>query len=560
MFVAVVAGSVTFFQWFIFRLSAREMDHWCRRPEAFLNISVEAWKELAIPRDPGGRYSHCTMRYPPDAGKWARVTPCVTWEFDMSEYGNTIVSEWSVVCERRQLKDLAQAANLTASTLWLLVVGPVADRIGRKTVALIAVTGLLLTLAASSLARDFQTFAVARVVVGPMSSSLVVLYVVLYEVTTASRRLLYCLFAPMLSSTFASAFGFLADLLKLNWSLSQLLLTLLASALLTTFYVLEETPAWLLATHRIREAQTVVARVAVVNDVPAADCRERLRKEIRRMELEQTFPSRGEAGLVSAATWYSRLRNRSTLIAFVWLIIGWTHSHYALDRGIPVSIYVRIVCCLVMVPLLLAVAPFMRGVQDVRRLLAISSLVFGASSALLLAAYPDVVTLLVPVLLVVMRLSAALPVPLIFYLTVSVYPVKARCMAACTGLAFNVVGDGVGHLAFSQLLRQREYAALGITSVLMVLAGVAAEFLPSEDAGAATGAATAVPAQQVGGKSRRTALRPPQTLSRDAVSSPAPPQRVPAKKRRKDDAPMPEQFAVRTNERQFGRYGLGKIR
>ncbi|KAH6940302.1 hypothetical protein HPB50_026594 [Hyalomma asiaticum] len=49
-----------------FRVTAAMMDHWCRRPAQFANISVADWKSMVIPIDENGEYSRCTMRQPPE--------------------------------------------------------------------------------------------------------------------------------------------------------------------------------------------------------------------------------------------------------------------------------------------------------------------------------------------------------------------------------------------------------------------------------------------------------------------------------------------------------------
>ncbi|XP_037561202.1 solute carrier family 22 member 6-like [Dermacentor silvarum] len=115
-----------------FRLTAGVMDHWCGRPDSMKNLSVNEWKQLAIPVDEQGEHSHCTMRDPPDGGDAARVVPCASWEFDLDQYGNNIVSHWNLVCDRRWLIDVARLVYAAASMASLPVVGALADSVGRK--------------------------------------------------------------------------------------------------------------------------------------------------------------------------------------------------------------------------------------------------------------------------------------------------------------------------------------------------------------------------------------------------------------------------------------------
>nr|XP_054923046.1 solute carrier family 22 member 7-like [Dermacentor andersoni] len=200
------------------------MDHWCHRPSAFSNISVTAWKELDIPRHPNGSYSHCTVRALPDGGAWDRVEPCVEWEFDLDEHGNTAVSEWSVVCQRRHLADGAQAVHLVATTITFLALGPIADRIGRKVVLVLALAALLLMLAATGVATDLQTLIIVRSVAAASSAGLFVRRVLLYEITTTTRRLLYTTIGSALSFVIARKSPSFAHVLNASWSVWHMLL------------------------------------------------------------------------------------------------------------------------------------------------------------------------------------------------------------------------------------------------------------------------------------------------------------------------------------------------
>ncbi|XP_049520561.1 organic cation transporter protein-like [Dermacentor silvarum] len=233
------------------------MDHWCRRPSAFSNMSVAAWKELAIPRYTNGNYSRCT--------------------FDLNQHGNTAVSDWSVVCQRRHLADAAQAAYLFAMTVTLMAVGPIADRIGRKTVGILALAALLPTLAATGVASDLQTFIIVRSVTAAASAGLFVIRVLLFEITTTARRLLYTTIGSTLSFLIPRLFLSLAYVSKASWSSWHMLLAFFALVLLAAFRVLDESPSWLIAVHREDEAGCCILSSALDREVggPQLTCFDR---------------------------------------------------------------------------------------------------------------------------------------------------------------------------------------------------------------------------------------------------------------------------------------------
>ncbi|XP_077536152.1 solute carrier family 22 member 7-like [Haemaphysalis longicornis] len=258
----LVAGSITLMATDVFYLSIRVMDHWCERPAAFTELSAEKWKQMAIPRYPNGSYSKCTVRDSQDAGAPAVVAHCQAWQFNLTQFGHNAVSEWSLVCHRAYLRDVSEAVNLAAAVIVVPLVGVAADHIGRKAVTIVALTALLLALIVSTVALNFTTFAVMASVVAASSRSLSALFVLLYEVTTASRRCLYCTLAPTLPVVLAPLFKYLVDSLKVSWSLSYQLLAVISFVLLATFWFIEESPDWLLATHKPEEAERVVLKLS----------------------------------------------------------------------------------------------------------------------------------------------------------------------------------------------------------------------------------------------------------------------------------------------------------
>ncbi|XP_065295457.1 beta-alanine transporter-like [Dermacentor albipictus] len=173
-----------------FRLTAGVMDHWCRRPDSMKNLSVDEWKQLAIPVDERGEHSHCTMRDPPDGGHAARIVPCASWEFDLDQYGNNIVSHWNLVCDRRWLIDVARLVYAAASIATLPAVGALADSVGRKAVLFFTVPVVLISGAASAMPNDFQFFVGVRAVVSASTSALVVpVYGMVYELSPSEKNI-----------------------------------------------------------------------------------------------------------------------------------------------------------------------------------------------------------------------------------------------------------------------------------------------------------------------------------------------------------------------------------
>lgn len=60
------------------------------------------------------------------------LVPCTSWEFDMSLIGNTILSEWNLVCDRLYLGSVVESCFLAGAGLGSVTSGWISDQYGRK--------------------------------------------------------------------------------------------------------------------------------------------------------------------------------------------------------------------------------------------------------------------------------------------------------------------------------------------------------------------------------------------------------------------------------------------
>ncbi|XP_037784610.1 organic cation transporter protein-like [Penaeus monodon] len=257
--------------------------HWCHvAPLVQANWTQDQIRALAIPySNETGQFEGCQMydanyalaadlgfeRSQNNSEVLPRLdtVPCETWDFDSSEYKSTVVTEWGLICDRRPLYSSLQAVTQAGYLLGSLLMGYLCDRWGRRVVA---VWSTLLIL-----------------VVGVAMTSIPVFWVFI------SLRLLFCIFimgiyvptfiislevsSPKLRSVAAIVFilpwaiGYMilpgiAYVVR-SWQRLQAVLITPYVPLLAYYWLLPESPRWLIQQGRFKEAIVLFSKAAKVN-------------------------------------------------------------------------------------------------------------------------------------------------------------------------------------------------------------------------------------------------------------------------------------------------------
>ncbi|KAL1438396.1 hypothetical protein MTO96_048011 [Rhipicephalus appendiculatus] len=348
---AIVLGNY-FLHSEIFLLTAGVMDHWCRRLDSFANLSVDEWKQLAIPVDKNGEHSHCTVRDPPDGGPEARVVRCSSWEYDYTQYGNNIVSAWNLVCDRLWLVDFARFVYAAASVIPLAAAASFADSIGRRTALFVTIPVVLVSAIASAMPNDLQFFMMVRAVVSASTSALVPPAIVLVaDVSTIDKFPAYIVAVFMLSFILMPVTMLAAHVARTGWVAVQFILMVPTSLLILLYYTVVESPIWLLATGNVKAAERVALRAANTNNVSAEICHELMARQIA------DFRARGWQTAQSSGLCSGQLRTRAVLMCFMWTALCFGFDSFVARDGIPtgdvaasLSVALSAVACIATVP------------------------------------------------------------------------------------------------------------------------------------------------------------------------------------------------------------------
>uniref|UniRef100_A0AAR5P5L2 Major facilitator superfamily (MFS) profile domain-containing protein n=4 Tax=Dendroctonus ponderosae TaxID=77166 RepID=A0AAR5P5L2_DENPD len=255
-------------------------NHWCRVP-ALSNLTVEARKRLAIPQE-NGTFAKCA-RYALNYSlveDWGGpgeppppTEPCLEgFEFDTStSLHSSIVLDFGLVCDKAIYPTLGLVALNVGGPLGVYGFGCLNDRIGRKRTFFLCLTVLIVGGLLTALSPTFWWWAASRFVVGLTIPAIYQIpFIISLELVGPNYRsfitVLTCLFYTVGLIMLAGITYLVRDWVHLS---------LLTSAPFILYYlywfVLPESPRWLLAKGRFEEAATILETLAKTNgkELPA---------------------------------------------------------------------------------------------------------------------------------------------------------------------------------------------------------------------------------------------------------------------------------------------------
>ncbi|XP_076336280.1 organic cation transporter protein-like isoform X2 [Tachypleus tridentatus] len=288
---------------------APNIDYWCKRPFEYSNFTNDQWKALAIPLDPkttdNATYSHCFMYKKfnnSSVEKDDSVLKCSSWEYDRSLYKSTIIEEWDLVCSNEWLVSLSTSVYMSGFLSTVFISGQLADRIGRRPVILINIAIFLVSALACTFSTSFAMFTAFRYFVAFGASGAITTGFVLCWTTG------YILLPGIA--------WFVRD-----WFTLQLTLTVPWIILSIHWWLLPESPRWLLTHGKIEQAEKEIATAMRLNHKNVTNIKEIVqnlkRKEVKREENKK----------ISHPTFLDLLktvnmRRKSVNIFFTWLIVS----------------------------------------------------------------------------------------------------------------------------------------------------------------------------------------------------------------------------------------------
>ncbi|XP_017944704.1 solute carrier family 22 member 13 [Manacus vitellinus] len=236
------------------------------------NLTQEEQLNLTLPRDADGEYEQCSMYSPVDwdldsivAYGLNTTQKCSSgWVYPSAE-PPSLLTEFDLVCDRKDLNDIGQAIYMAGLLLGSMIFGPLSDRIGRRPVILISVILQGLFGLGIAFVPHFYVYMAFRCVVGASVSGITMTILTLATewigVSSRPKAVLssHCCFAIGQMILAGLSYGIR------NWRLLEIAGS--APILVVFFYiwVLPESARWLVTKGRMEEAKKLLQKAAATN-------------------------------------------------------------------------------------------------------------------------------------------------------------------------------------------------------------------------------------------------------------------------------------------------------
>lgn len=343
-------------------------EHWCHvAPLVQANWTQDQIRSLAIPYcNETGQYEGCQMydanyalaadlgfeRSQNNSGILPRLdtVACEAWEFDSAEYESTVVTEWDLVCDRRPLYSSLQAVTQAGYLLGSLLMGYLCDRWGRRTVAVWSTVLILVVGVAMTTIPVFWVFISLRLLFCIFIMGIYVpTFIISLEVSSPKLR---SMAAILFILPWAIGYMILPGIAYVvrSWQRLQAVLISPYVPLLAYYWLLPESPRWLIQQGRFKDALELLSEAAEVNGrtlPPTAEILEAMGTIQKKLAEENKTEDKPDSNFlirvlrnIVVVITKRELRTRSLAVFFCWFGVSMVYYGTALGAtNLGVDIY-----------------------------------------------------------------------------------------------------------------------------------------------------------------------------------------------------------------------------
>lgn len=285
---------------------------------------IKAFIPTELSADNDVIYKQCYVFSTPGSGN-ATGGPeqsCSAWVYDRTVYENTFASEQNLICGKAIWASNAKMVFFAGVFVGALLLGALSDKIGRKKTLILSVLGLLASSLAVAWADNFYLFCVLRFIVGfCCAGTFMSAFVLGMEIVGPSKRL----WAGIVIEYFF-ALGLvllcLVGYLVREWKYNEIVLSVPSAIILVYWWLLPESPRWLINRGKFEEAKVIIRKIAKRNKVEVTE------KQLDSLERDET---------ATGQLWHlftSRVLFVRTIVIFInWCVVSMVYYGLSLNSG-----------------------------------------------------------------------------------------------------------------------------------------------------------------------------------------------------------------------------------
>ncbi|KAM6954820.1 organic cation/carnitine transporter 2-like isoform 1-T1 [Lycodopsis pacificus] len=239
------------------------------------------------------------------------------WTYSTEHYQSTVVSEFNLVCSDQWKQPLSSLVYFLGGLSGCFVSGQISDRFGRKPVLFGAIITLSIFSSALAFATSWPVFIVLFFMLGlGQLTCYVVVFVLGSEILMGSTRVLF----SSLCMPWAYVLGILmltvTAYLVRSWRHLSLAMAVPGLACIPLWWLIPESPRWLVCRGRIQEAELLLRSAALENRVEAPHV------IFLSANVEKATSEKAESPTFLDLLRTSNIRHISLIMWFTWFSIN----------------------------------------------------------------------------------------------------------------------------------------------------------------------------------------------------------------------------------------------
>lgn len=261
-----------------------------------------------------------------DAFNVTNHCPCQQPEYDQSTIVSSVTTEWNLICNRSHLASLAQSILQIGILAGSLAFGHISDRYGRKIAVVLALFLEAVFVTLSAFVTDYWMFMVSRFLIGTaLGGTMLCCFVLLVELSGRTMRpyIMGLCEVPYVSGYVA--LPIIAYFVR-EWRPLQLVTGAPWLLTLAFYWMLPESPRWLITVGKKKQAIELLTYIAKKNNRPT----DNIETIVNEVEKESMSTNENKHGSYIDLFKTPKIRKYTIISALVWMCCS--HTFFGINQ------------------------------------------------------------------------------------------------------------------------------------------------------------------------------------------------------------------------------------